>query len=185
MHEHIEITNPLFLKPGVLGFGLDATRDGWAAQVAFSDYETVRIKASSRDLCLAFVARFLRTARLRSLPLAAVARSGVADPRTMTGRVCKCGCGTSLDGRRPRTIYATDACRARVWKRETGYTLTAKRKRDQNASKRRPEARLSYRKLVTALTAEMRHLNVPDPDTRAKLILDPLLTDHQRKALRG
>ncbi len=36
-------------------------------------------------------------------------------------RLCACGCGASLDHRHSTARFASDACRARGWKRRTGY----------------------------------------------------------------
>jgi predicted DNA binding protein len=45
--------------------------------------------------------------------------------------------------------------------------------------------RLSYPKALDTLVAEFKRVNMNDPERRARQVLDPLLTDRQREALRG
>ena len=53
------------------------------------------------------------------------------------GRLCACGCGTTIDELRPTARYATDACRTRAWKARTGYVDQRAAKPSRNATPRR------------------------------------------------
>lgn len=46
-------------------------------------------------------------------------------------RLCACGCGASLDGRRPNVRYLDSAHRSRAWRNRTGYTLRGVRGRER------------------------------------------------------
>jgi hypothetical protein len=64
-------------------------------------------------------------------------------------RRCKCGCGASLEGKRPEARYASDACRARAWKGRTGYRRENGRNGTRNASPRPVALRISLRRAQT------------------------------------
>jgi hypothetical protein len=103
-------------------------------------------------------------------------------------RKCACGCGEPLADRRPSARYATAACRTRAWKRRSQYVDQRARKTSRNANPRRltpGQVRLSYPKALDTLVAEFKRVNMNDPERRARQVLDPLLTDRQREALRG
>lgn len=83
----------------------------------------------------------------------------MTDPAQMTvgddgGRVCACGCGTSLEGRDPRARYHDAACRARGWKAETGYGRQDEPQVRANASSAARLTPPSTRNLTTAPAAE-------------------------------
>lgn len=41
----------------------------------------------------------------------------MSTPAVTPERVCACGCGLSMEGRRPGALYALDACKTRDWRR--------------------------------------------------------------------
>lgn len=61
---------------------------------------------------------------------------------------CACGCGDPLEGRRSNVTCATPACRQRVWKAKTGYSLHAVQKA---SLRRRSGLQPSYPKAVEAV----------------------------------
>lgn len=70
----------------------------------------------------------------------------------------KCACGCPLPAR-PNGRYATDACRAKDWKRRTGYGRPAPRKGRANANRRAPkpsDVRFSYDAVVSMVEQAMR-----------------------------
>jgi hypothetical protein len=114
-------------------------------------------------------------------------------------RMCVCGCGKWLGRRSKNTIYFSHACSQRRYRRrlnaaakaaglpehlnlQTVPTPTTKRhgdgqKRRQQAQRRSGTSiRISYRKALAAIAGEL-------GETQARRLLDPLLTDRQRKEL--
>lgn len=104
-------------------------------------------------------------------------------------RVCACGCGRSLEGRRPEARYATDKCRARHWKLRTGYGRADQQKgvRTAEAPRSGPSGlQVSYRKAVKRV-AELLAVNGwvqrRDAEHVATLTLRAALPDRQRERL--
>jgi hypothetical protein len=131
---------------------------------------------------------------------------------TMTVPTCACGCGEPLLGRRRGTIYINRTHGQRAYRRRVQAAMTARglpaslslrtanttnppesRNGDRRASReaRQPrrltpgQVRLSYPRALDMLVAEFKRVNMNDPERRARQVLDPLLTDRQREALRG
>lgn len=130
----------------------------------------------------------------------------------MTVPTCACGCGEPLLGRRRGTIYINRTHGQRAYRRRVQAAMTARglpaslslrtanttnppdsRNGDRRTSRqaRQPrrltpgQVRLSYPKALDVLTAALRHLNVPEPERRARRELDAALTDRQREAVGG
>jgi hypothetical protein len=122
---------------------------------------------------------------------AQVAMVAVVDPERGP---CACGCGHP---RRASSDYASDACRTRHWKRETGYVHPAAesarnaRNGSQGALQRRGRpggAQVSYGVAVRALARYFIRARVIEDEalaTRvAETVLSPALPPRQRKRAR-
>jgi hypothetical protein len=99
-------------------------------------------------------------------------------------RLCACGCGESLEGKRPNARYRSDACRSRGWKGRAGYTdprAAKPRRNGQRKAKRKPDLRISYRKALDALEEAFAQYGVDSPYVRARAVLRPLLSDAARR----
>jgi hypothetical protein len=114
----------------------------------------------------------------------------------------RCGwCGASLAGRRQGTKFCNEKHKMRKYRadlqvelRAAGLptrlnlkTARATRTRHGDARKRRkPDLRVSYRKAVDAVAAELERFSSSDVPQRqlAERALAPLLTDRQRAALK-
>lgn len=91
-------------------------------------------------------------------------------------RVCACGCGASMEGKRPNARYASAGCRTRDWKRRHSYVDGRRRKASRNGRQRQPEVRLTYANAIEAARAvAMGH----DPERAVA----GRLTDRQKQAL--
>lgn len=86
---------------------------------------------------------------------------------------CACGCGEPLSGR--QRLYASNACKARVWKDKTGYRLQGRQERCQTPKERRSGRQVSYRKAVDEVAFFIRYTNQLDPD-RARALAEDILT---------
>ncbi len=112
------------------------------------------------------------------------------------GRLCACGCGRSLAGKRPEARYASDACRARAWKERTGYegpsaTRTRENGRRKPARRRSPRPGVSvyFRKrsqlaaVWAALLGFREEGDLGDPDLDAAVeAVQKALVRHRAKA---
>ena len=87
-------------------------------------------------------------------------------------RVCRCGCGRSLAGRRPQARYALPACRTRGW-----------RKPSQNRHSRAGGLQVSYRRMVDLLAVDYALLNLPDARRQAEKLVREALPERQRARL--
>ncbi|MFZ2049889.1 MAG: hypothetical protein WAU69_03015 [Solirubrobacteraceae bacterium] len=83
-------------------------------------YQQEHVRLSRREISVVALPRVLPRQRGAGRPKAAAQRScarsgdsGDSDPHPPSPRVCSCGCGASLAGRRPQTRYHADACRER------------------------------------------------------------------------
>jgi hypothetical protein len=129
----------------------------------------------------------------------------------MTVPTCACNCGAPIDPRagrryvdqRHRQRAYRDRVRAAMQARglpaalslraaQTGDPSTlrsgdAPRRRGARQARRLTpgQVRLSYPKTLDVLITEFKRVNMNDPERRARQVLDPLLTDRQREALRG
>lgn len=91
-------------------------------------------------------------------------------------RLCECGCGEPLAGRRPEARYATDQCRARDWKAKRGYGPQRRPGSRTNAS----GLQVSFRKAVDVLADEFDGYLLPwEIESALKLALP----DRQRQRL--
>jgi hypothetical protein len=93
-------------------------------------------------------------------------------------RVCACGCGASLEGRKPEARFASDACRSRAWKDRTGYSHQDRENGGNGAQKRHSGLQVSYRKAVEILHAEL-----GTPKHALELALAEALSHRQRERL--
>lgn len=99
----------------------------------------------------------------------------------LVGEPCACGCGHP---QRPNSDYATDACRTRHWKRETGY-VDPRRPASANAANaaqtrllRPPHhggRQLSYRKTVKVLADYLVELDVVGGVAQAERVAETIL----------
>jgi hypothetical protein len=96
---------------------------------------------------------------------------------------CECGCGLSMTGKRPGARYATDACRSRAWKTRNDYRLKAVRTRVRHGKSGPSGLQLPYARMVRALIAEFRDLNLPNAEARAVEMVRRELSDRQRARL--
>lgn len=87
-------------------------------------------------------------------------------------RTCKCGCGTSLDGRRAGAMYASPACRMAY----NRGTAPANANTTRTGGPSGPQ--LAFRRMCNALVQRY------DEDPKAvEAFLASLLSDRQRKQL--
>ncbi len=93
---------------------------------------------------------------------------------------CACGCNKPRHG---RSLYASDACRARAWRARVNYGPQKPRKSRSNGNTRRSGRQASYRKAVDGVTALLRdHYGVDAEDAHliAEVTLTPALPRNQR-----
>jgi hypothetical protein len=98
-------------------------------------------------------------------------------------RTCACGCGLPITSTRANARYATDACKSRAWRAATGYRLAATRKRVRHGKSGPSGLQLPYARMVRALIAEYRDLNLPNAEARAVEMVRRQLSDRQRATL--
>lgn len=100
----------------------------------------------------------------------------------MAARVCKCGCGESLDGYRKGAVWASDACRMRASRdgRSAGTANPASGPQNPNRTRThgRSGLQVSYPKAVAVLAAGLDL----DPET-VSAVLARALSDRQRRQL--
>lgn len=77
----------------------------------------------------------------------------------MTGRVCACGCGRSLEGYRSDAKWASEACALRWCRANPGRPRSAARS-PIKAPRRPGGTTLSYRKAIRAVAAFIRPLDL-------------------------
>jgi hypothetical protein len=100
-------------------------------------------------------------------------------------RVCRCGCGVSLEGRDHRAVYASPACKARDWRSK--YVIPPQRRRRLRTNGRGRSGRtISYAKAVRFAVDMLRFVNgrtlTDDELTRvAEAFMRGALPDKQRK----
>lgn len=101
----------------------------------------------------------------------------------MPERVCACGCGTSLTGRRANVLYHSPAHKTAAWKARAGYAdQRARKPSPRRTTASRSGRQLPYRKTVDTLT-DWIALNWPratDPHAIAEHVLNQALPDKQR-----
>jgi hypothetical protein len=118
----------------------------------------------------------------RATPIHALGADGEgprpSDPQRPI-RVCECGCGANLTGRRSNVKYVIPAHRTRKWR--------ASRQNERKASPNRHSGpsglQLPYARTVRALIAEYRDLNLPNAEARAVEMVRGMLSDRQRATL--
>jgi hypothetical protein len=99
-------------------------------------------------------------------------------------RTCDCGCGRSLEGRRSNTQYALTACRVRAKRnRNAGVTNRSAAPNTAKRSHGPSGLQLPYARMVRALIAEYRDLNLPNAEARAVEMVRGMLSDRQRATL--
>jgi hypothetical protein len=109
-------------------------------------------------------------------------------PTIALPRLCACGCGALLEGKRPQAVYLNGACRARASRaRGKGHPRPRKphSKRTRGGKERRkPDLRISYRKAVDAFTElpELAHLPAGARARRAQDTLRPCLPPRLKDA---
>ena len=94
-----------------------------------------------------------------------------------TPRLCACGCGVSLVGMKPQAIYASPACKTRVWRRsrqEAGQTRRVPVQRRRSGG-----AQVSFRRAVAVLAREF----PSEPVERFERVLAGALSERQRREL--
>lgn len=64
-------------------------------------------------------------------------------------RLCACGCGRSLEGKRRNSRYASSACRTRDWKDRRGIVGVRYVKASQNGKSKPSGCQVSYKKAET------------------------------------
>jgi hypothetical protein len=100
-------------------------------------------------------------------------------------RVCGCGCGASLDGRRTNVQYATHACRQTAYLARHPTPPPETAHRPSEASRNRHGHRpggvtMAYGPILRAVTNELRRLNTSDPEATARRIVNSALTPAAR-----
>jgi hypothetical protein len=93
-------------------------------------------------------------------------------------RLCACGCGRSLQGRRANTRYALRDCAAAV---REGRAPNAPLRRSGTAT-RRSGAQVSFRKAQRALVSRLGHF--PDAPKLIEVALMEALPARQRERMR-
>jgi hypothetical protein len=88
-----------------------------------------------------------------------------------------------MTGKRPGARYATDACRSRAWKARNDYRVTAVRTRVRHGKSGPSGLQLPYARMVRALIADYRDLNLPNAEARAREMVRRMLSDRQRATL--
>jgi hypothetical protein len=71
----------------------------------------------------------------------------------MSPGACACGCGASLEGRRPNVRYASETCRRRGWEARHNIVGWQPRKASLNGNrKRKPDLRVGFTRAVEVAT---------------------------------
>jgi hypothetical protein len=95
------------------------------------------------------------------------------DPDPPSERSCECGCGADLAGRRPQTLYASEACRKRTGRAE--LKPPPARLKDRLASMGQDEALVAWRQLGAPERAELVDLlDLPRSEEMLLAIVAPI-----------
>ena len=128
-------------------------------------------------------------------------------PDSVLDGFCWCACGTWIGHRRRTTRFVNEKHKKRYHRRRLQHAARAAGlpanlsfqaieqaqagkstgKRPGDAPRRRkPDLRVSYRKALAAVADGLRQVGIPEGQEHnaARLMLEPLLSDRQRKSLR-